>query len=92
MPNYVRKIIPVLDNRQYTLIELIFFKVRAEHATCSRKRTLSETSSSPEQQIEISGHDMDESRENETDWSSYEELHDTDDESDDGSVTKNNVE
>ena len=92
MPNYVRKIIPVLDNRQYTLIELIFFKVRAEHATCSRKRTLSETSSSPEQQIEIYEHEMDESQENETDWSSYEELHDSEDKSDDGSVAKDNVE
>ena len=58
----------------------------------SRKRTLSETSSIPEQQIEIDEHKMDESQENETDWSSYEELRDSDDESDDGSVIKNNVE
>ena len=35
---------------------------------------------------------MDESQENETDWSSYEELHDSEDKSDDGSVAKDNVE
>ena len=41
---------------------------------------------------EIDKHEMDESQENETDCSSYKELYDSDDESDDGSVTKNNVE
>ena len=53
---------------------------------------MSETSSIPEQQIETDEHEMYESQENETDWSSYEELHDPDDESDDGSVIKINVE
>ena len=49
-------------------------------------------SSIPEQQIEIDEHEMNEIQENETDWPSYEELHDSDDESDDGSVIKINVE